>query len=742
MEDRTQLSPGNTTDGSTGSFTGRLVRTRIRDYQSGFAIFDLREKTNTIVCKGYMLPVPNNTLLKVDGKWHTDPKWGLQLIDCTVTELRTDFDSMREYLRGIPGIGAKIAELIISVFGETLYDEMGSPGAVEKLTGIRQVTHDMAVKIVSYIRNTEQQRQLWELLSRHGVSSFSAVLKIYKKYGDKALKTFKDDPYAVGMRAGLTFAACDAIAASENMPASGTARITAAVRAALKNAASNGHSYLPYSDLAKYTKKKLKSREGVYNTDISAPAIDMMLSTMYGSYLTRENDFVYLSTIRKAEAETAFMVRELVRKGIRNECDPEELCAFAEQVYNVEYADKQRDAFKLLQHGGLSVITGGPGTGKTTVIKGLIAAYVKLYPKKVIKLCAPTGRASQRMKEVTGRETTTIHRLLEFRPYNGELAHKDRDDPIDADLLIVDEGSMLSIELAELLFSAIKPGTMVIICGDIDQLPAVGAGNVLHDLIYCEKVPVVALTKTHRQAEGSLIIENAGKMRDGLTNLKSGVDFEIVPADDTDMPEIVKKYFLKHHNPDDVFACQVLSPARKRMMGSVTNSNYLNDVIQAAVNPTGASVKFGESTFRVGDKIMMMRNNYEAGYYNGDVGVIVGVSEKSVSVKIENEILEIEQDLFDDVSLAYATTIHKSQGSEYNTAIIVLPSQPIHMLQRNLLYTAITRAKKKVILIAAPNSINMAIHRKDASKRNSKLIGRIRGEEPLSVSNGKEAENG
>lgn len=715
---------------TAGTFTGRLVKTRMRDYQSGFAIFDLRDSAQTVTCKGHMMPVPSGALLQASGVWMDDPKWGRQLTGCVVYEIH-DRDSIAEYLCSIGGIGPKLAETIISEFGEDFYAEMEKPGAAERLSAIRQITNEMAAEIVAYVKNTQRQRRLWELLSKHGVTSFSAVLKIFRKHGENAYDVFKRNPYAVGLRAGLSFASCDAIAIGEGLPPSASIRLKAAALAAANSATSNGHSYLDYGALVSLSLKKLNPRSGLYGKEISAPAVDLALNALLGDELVKEGEAVYLVKIRKAEMETASMIRTLLNSAVGCSCDPGELCKFAEGVLGVTYADKQRDAFALLAKGGPCIITGGPGTGKTTVLKGLLAAYEKLHPKGRIKLCAPTGRASQRMKEVTGREATTVHRLLEYRPYGTEVTHKNRNDPIEADLLVIDEGSMLNIETASLLFQAIRPGATVIICGDANQLPAVGAGNVLHDLIKSGMVPVVALTKTHRQAEGSAIIANAGKIESGVTTLITKDNFEIIEVEDGEMPAIIKRELAKHHDPKDIFSCQVLTPARKKAPNSVTNSTSLNDAIQAEINPSGASIRFGDAIFRVGDKIMTMRNNYEGGYYNGDVGVVKAIADSSITVEIDGNDITIEQYLFDDVSLAYATTVHKSQGSEYKTVIVVLPSSPKNMLQRNLFYTAVTRAKEKVVLIAATNSISTAINNKNAIRRNSKLIERIQGKAPI-----------
>ncbi|NLT13477.1 MAG: AAA family ATPase, partial [Clostridiales bacterium] len=435
---------------------------------------------------------------------------------------------------------------------------------------------------------------------------------------------------------------------------------------------------------------------------------------------------VYLKSLYWNEVNTTNAIRRLMRTARPVDCNPEELCAYAEKICGVKYAEQQREAFQLLKTGGVGIITGGPGTGKTTVIKGLLAAYQKMFPDRVIKLCAPTGRASQRMKEATGREATTIHRLLEYKPFENTATYKNGANPIDADFLFVDEGSMISIDVADLLFSAIRSGTTVLIAGDIDQLPSVGTGNVLNDLIESGVIPVIALKKTHRQAEGSVIIDNAKKIREGYSNLSACDDFEIFVRDDDEIPDVIEEQFLKYYKTEDVFSAQVLVPARKRQG---TGAKDINKRLQAIINTSSKGLTYSDTTFKTGDKVMLMRNNYTAedAYFNGDVGVVLSTDETGLDLLIDGQKIRIDESQLNDVSLAYATTIHKSQGSEYDVAICVMPSEPSIMLQRNLLYTAITRAKKKVILIAAPNAIDRAVFTRDSVKRQSLLVDRLQG---------------
>ena len=711
----------------TETIIGRLVRQRMRDFQSGFTIFDLRSGAKTYTCKGCVLRPSIGLLLEVTGTWK-ETSYGIQLVDCEVKELTNDLRSITEYLQTIPGVGPRTSESIAATFGESFYAAVDRPDAIDVLSKVQGMTPDRAKEIIKHIRATSQQRKLWEMFSKYEGATFSAMTKIFKAYGDEALEQFKADPYIVGGHAGLPFSVCDEIAKNEGIKTSDKARTGAAVRTALQSAASAGHTFVPYAELMESCKKLLYGKISAYDDGVAVPVIDLSMDANTRATVSRERDDCYLRHLLNAERNTANYINKLMSKAKKTEGNIDALCKLAEKVCKVKYEQQQKEAFKLLLHGGVGIITGGPGTGKTTVIKGLLAAFDAMYPNGTVKLAAPTGRASQRMKEATGKEATTIHRLLEFKPFNGALGHKGPNDPIDADALIVDEGSMLTIELAEILFSAVKPGTLVIVVGDIDQLPAVGAGNVLHDMIHCGTIPVVALTKTHRQAENSTIIRNAEKISEGRDQLYNAPDFEIIKADDTSIADIVVKKFMEYYDPQDVFSSQVLCPMRKKANGSTTNSNYLNEALQTAINGDGTGLRFGGTVFREGDKVMLMRNNYDVGYFNGDIGVITEVTDRSVIVKVETEEIELEEDLLEDLSLSYSTTIHKSQGSEYDTAIVVMPSNPKNMLQRNLLYTAVTRAKKKVVLIAAPGSVGTAVSRKDAAKRNSNLIKRLRGE--------------
>ena len=364
----------------------------------------------------------------------------------------------------------------------------------------------------------------------------------------------------------------------------------------------------------------------------------------------------------------------------------------------------------------------------STTINGLLKAYECIHPDAKIKLCAPTGRAAQRITESTGREAETIHRLLEFRPFGKilDVGHNS-DNPIDADVIVVDESSMLDIELASLFFTAIKNDTLVLIVGDINQLPSVGAGDVLHDMISSHVIPTVQLKTVYRQAGTSPIVSNANAINEGNNKFIINDDFKVDTFNsDKDIADAVIEYLKMHYDPENPFGIQVLVPSRVGDAGL----NVLNSRLQAILNPTTGGVQHGKNTFRTGDKVILTQNNYSEGYFNGDIGVVVSTDDSLGEVVIqtigaETKQLTLSKELLDDLMLAYVMTIHKSQGSEFPEVIVVMPSRPTSMLKRNLFYTGVTRARKKVWVLECKGSIEKALQNTDTGMRRTNLIIRL-----------------
>ncbi len=412
------------------------------------------------------------------------------------------------------------------------------------------------------------------------------------------------------------------------------------------------------------------------------------------------------------------------------------LISYAEKACEKTYGTQQKEAFStVLRSNGVKIVTGGPGTGKTSTILGILLVYMKLHPEHKIRLCAPTGRAAQRMAESTGMEAVTVHRLLDYRPFGSSLICKDAANPIDADLIVVDEMSMMNIELFDLFLEAVKTGTTLILVGDINQLEAVGPGAVLQDLLEAPDtlIPRTMLTEVFRQKGGSPIIENAMRINSGLSDLVACQEFQTIhtKSEEESLKEI-RKIMIQLYDPKNPFSSQILCPARK----GLTGIQNLNIYLQELLNPAKKGFQYGSIKYRLNDKILFTRNNYsilpkesggEMGLYNGDIGVIKEINGEGLLVEVRNLHFQITRDLMDDLCLSYGMTIHKSQGSEFETAIVVMPAEPKNMLVRNLLYTAVTRAKKNVIIIDESSAAEVAIRVSRKGKRDTRLSGYLKG---------------
>lgn len=705
-------------DISRTSFTGLYLRQISRDHKNGYTIFKVGVDSEVITCRGIIIPPPNQVKIEVRGKKWINTDYGMELDGCTIQECMTDALSISNYLLSIPGIGHTTAENVCKNMGASILQVTSKPDPVEYLAKEAGIPTAKATLIVEHIQRHELETELFNLITHCGGDCVSAE-KIYKKYEMKSMHALSARPYEIGFEAGIRFPVCDNIAKTLGISQMAQQRILASVRAVMERDASAGNTYSFLKDTVKEAKKLL----GGSTSDSTISAVIVANAAVSGNDMLRvEKDRLYLRYLYWKEKQAVFSLKRLIENGIRTDCDPDELCSYAESVCHVKYAKQQREIFKAIAHGGVCVLTGGPGTGKTTVVKGFLTAYEKLFPNNTIRLCAPTGRASQRMHEATGREATTIHRLIEYVPYGDSAISKNETDPIDADCIVVDESSMLSADVAAMLFSAIRSGTLVLLVGDVDQLPSVGPGNVLADIINSGVVPVVALTETQRQGADSPIIVNAKRIQDNNPDLMVNDDFIISYAEDKSIPDIVQEIYTQYHDGNDPFKVQVLCPSRKHPF---TGSEGISRILQKTVNRGSRGIKYGNNHFLVNDKVMMTQNNYEVGYFNGDVGIIKRSSEKEITILLNGSELLIPKDCYGDISLAYATTVHKSQGSEYDTVIVVLPSEPANMLQRNILYTAITRAKKRVYIIAAENTISTAITTEKTAERRTTLLERL-----------------
>lgn len=678
------------------------------------------------------LAISQNLVMK--GYWARDKKgrWSFKVKDYKEILPNTE-EALIEYLSSglFKGVGQVTAKAMVDMFGMDILDIIKNDPL--KLTKVKGISTTKATAIQKSYQQSEYLEELMLALKPFQIST-SKIIKISNVYGAKALEKIKDNPYALCDDVdGIGFKIADSIARVYNKSPNDDFRIRAGIIHTLNESAIvEGHVYLPFEVMISKTQKTLQQGEisgKVDSNDIIRVSIDMNNAK---ELIIEKDQSVYLPVYYASEVSVGRKVKILLDKKPRAfKYDMEECIAELEEKNKIQYAPKQREAIRAIKDTNLLIITGGPGTGKTTIIKGIIDIYKKNFPGSKIILVAPTGRAAKRMEEATKLEAKTIHRQLEYRPSSdGKIVcERNEYNPIDADLIIIDESSMVDLLLFSTFLKAVRPSTMLIMVGDIDQLPSVGAGSVLKDLIESNKVPVVRLNEIFRQEDTSKIIINASNINNGKTDLEYGDDFIFIREEaDNEIPGIVLKCFIDELTRiKDINEIQVLSPFRRKTVNGV---DQLNKVLQEGLNKKDfkkPEINYRYTTFRKYDKVMQCKNNYEKEIFNGDLGIIkrIDTNEGVMVVEIDGEEINFFKDELDELQLAYATTIHKSQGSEYDTIIIPLTKQHKVMLQRNLIYTAITRAKKKVILIGDEAALRYAIRNDRVNSRFSKLKSRI-----------------
>lgn len=686
------------------------------------------------VAIGNFMRISQGQKFILKGKWTRHPQYGGRFqVESYEEIVPTDLEALIEYLSSglFKGIGRKTAASIVQAFGEKTLDVIKNHP--EKLTTVKGISDAKASIIVRSYKESEHLERLMLSLKPFNIST-KKIIKIYQRYGENAIEKIIENPYWLCDEIeGIGFRTADAIAKHCGIAPNDDYRIRAGIIYTLHECAQvDGHVYLPFEVMVQKTKEVLMAGEITGDVDknsIIRVAIDMNNSE---ELVIEKDGAVYLPFYHGAEIYVAKKLQILLETKPRKFIyDMDEVISELEKKHKIQYAPKQKEAFYTLPKTNVMVITGGPGTGKTTIIKGIIDIFKKNFPGSKISLAAPTGRAAKRMEEATGVEAKTIHRLLEYRPTEelGICCGRNEYNPLDADLIIIDESSMIDLLLCATFLKAVKPSTLLIFVGDIDQLPSVGAGNVLKDIIDSGKIPVVRLNEIFRQKDTSRIIINAAKINRGETDLDFGDDFVFVEEEDIhNIPNIIKNEFRDALvEVRDINEIQVITPFRKR---TETGVERLNQILQQDLNPKRSNeteIHYGSNTFRKYDKVMQYKNNYEKQVFNGDVGIIHEVDPNNgiLKVMINDEMVEYHKDELDELQLAYATTIHKSQGCEYHTVIIPISMQHKRMLQRNLIYTGITRAKEKVILIGQKKALNYAIRNNKVSSRFTKLAKRI-----------------
>jgi len=726
--------------GELVSVEGEVVKVTFENDDTGFRVIRV-EREGRVTPEpwvGIFAAAPPGTRVRATGRYEQDSKHGEQLrVETLLAVLPSTSAGVEKYLGSgvIPGVGPAFAKRIVEVFGDktlTILDQ--EPERIRDVPGLG------SRRAGAVIKAWEAQRAVGAImifLQTHGASPALAV-RIHKRFGPRAIDIVSRDPYRLSLDVwGVGFKTADKIARSIGIAADAPKRAQAGVLQTLHDVTNRGHTFAPRTALVGMaaTMLELDEQRVEEATDALARSQHVVIED------AGDDVAVYPKELHEAETSVARRVRDLlaqsagsaesasVRARLAGAVDPA-IAAF-EKGANVKLATAQQSAVAEAAKNKVLVITGGPGVGKTTIVKAILAVLDRA--RLSTRLAAPTGRAAKRMSEATKRDATTLHRLLEFDPKERKFARNAR-RPIDTDALIVDEASMLDIELCNGLLSALPDSARLVLVGDVDQLPSVGPGAVLRDLIASNVVPTVRLSQIFRQAEGSLIVENAHRIQEGVSPLSSDSPdgaFHIIARRNGEsaaetIQKVVTKNIPERYGLDPRRDVQVLSPMHRGETGTIA----LNLRLQAALNPEGPAVtRFGR-TLRVGDKVMQLKNDVERDVYNGDLGFVASLDPEARQLKVrfdEREVVYEEGDL-DELTLAYATSIHKSQGSEYPAVVIPLLTEHFVMLSRNLFYTAVTRGKKLVVLVADPRAVRLALAEIRKEERKTWLAERIRRE--------------
>ncbi len=706
------------------NLAGVVERITFVNEENGYTVAKLKCKGefDLITVVGNFSSVKAGAVLSARGTWRMDAKYGRQFqVEDYEERLPATAAGIEKYLGSglIKGIGPVNAKRIVKVFkGDTLQ-------VIEEQTERLLEVEGIGKKRVEMIKKAwEEQKEVKNImifLQTHGVSTAYGV-KIYKCYGNESIDVVQKNPFRLADDIwGIGFKTADSIAQNLGFDLQSYVRLRSGMLYVLNDMAGDGHCYLTREQILDKTYELLE-----IDKDLLVDALHKMLDE--GVVIGAEEEAIFLPAFYHSELGVARRLKEITQapSPLRSVSIDAIVKTIAEKQ-QIQYDGKQLEAIRTAAASKLMVLTGGPGTGKTFTTLGIIS-YFKALSAGIL-LAAPTGRAAKRMSEVTGLEARTIHRLLEFKPTDGYT--RKEDNPLICDVLILDEVSMIDLILMYNLLKAVPNETIVILVGDVDQLPSVGAGNVLRDIIDSSIVEVVKLTSIFRQAQDSQIITNAHRVNQGLFPSLSGQrdrDFFFIEEEEPDKAadiiiDLVTRRLPTHYKLDPVRDIQVLCP----MLRGTTGAHKLNQRLQEKLIKEGLSVLYGGTHFRAGDKIMQIKNNYDKGIFNGDIGYIESLhaEDRTIRVSYDDIVVEYDYTELDEVVLAYACTVHKSQGSEYPMVVAPLTTQHYMMLQRNLLYTCITRAKKVFILVGSKKAIAIAIRNDKTAKRNTMLALRI-----------------
>jgi exodeoxyribonuclease V alpha subunit len=666
----------------------------------------------------------------VSGRFETTARFGDQFRVSRYTEVAPQtIDGLRRYLGSglIKGIGPEFASRIVDRFGiETLEILDRDPGRISEVPGIGP---SRARAIRTAWSAQREVRKVMVFLQGYGVSPAFAA-RIYKRYGAAAIARVRENPYRLAFDVwGIGFLSADKLAAALGVARDAPSRAEAGIRHVLDEEAGNGHVFVPRPRLVQKAAALLDLPEESADAAIDRLAKLGDVAVDASVVDDPRAPAVYEAGLYRAESALAAGLRKLLAAAApRVAVDQDRAVTWYEQEAGIALARQQAEAVKMALAAKVAVITGGPGVGKTTIVRGIVSILVK--KGVTVTLAAPTGRAAKRLSDATGMPASTLHRLLEWRPAEASFA-RNASRPLETDVLIVDEASMVDVRLGADLLGALPPSARLVLVGDVDQLPSVGPGTVLGDVIGSGVVPVVRLTEIFRQAAQSLIVTNAHRIHDGdMPELGAGAERDFFVLEEEDparaaalirdlvTTRLPRKYGLAPHE------IQVLSPMHRGELGA----GNLNALLQEALTTGAAGVERGARSLRVGDKVMQVKNDYDKEVWNGDCGVIerIDTEAETLSIRFDDRAVEYGLDELDTLSLAYAATVHKSQGSEYAAVVIPVHTQHFVMLQRNLLYTAVTRGKRLVVLVGTRKALSLAVRNADVASRCSGLAARLR----------------
>lgn len=735
------------TDRPLAVLEGVLERITYANEDNGYTVARVdtgRGSGDLLTVVGALLGAQPGESLRMHGRWGSHPQYGKQFtVENYTTVLPATVQGIRRYLGSglIKGIGPRIAERIVDHFGVSTLDVIEDEP--KRLIEVPGLGPKRTKRIEAAWEEQKAIKEVMVFLQGVGVSTSIAV-RIYKEYGDGSVSVVKGQPYRLAAEVwGIGFLTADRIAQAVGIPHDSPERVKAGLQYALSQATDGGNCYLPQERLIADAVKLLQVDTGL--------VIDCLGQLVDDEGVLRESlpapdgggeriTAVYLVPFHRAEISLAAQLIRLLRGPedrlpAFRDVDWDKALAWLAERTGADLAPEQQQAVRLALTEKVAVLTGGPGCGKSFTVRSVVA--LALAKKAKVVLAAPTGRAAKRLAELTGAEASTVHRLLELKP-GGDAAY-DRDRPLDADLVVVDEASMLDLLLANKLVKAVPPGAHLLFVGDVDQLPSVGAGEVLRDLLaQGSPVPAVRLTRIFRQAQQSGVVTNAHRINSGLPPVTQGLpDFFLFAEEDSEevgrlTVDVVARRIPAKFGLDPRRDVQVLAPMHRGPAGA----GVLNGLLQQAVTPARPDLperRFGGRTFRVGDKVTQIRNNYdkgENGVFNGTVGVVTGLDtvEQRLTVRTdEDEEIGYDFDELDELAHAYAVTIHRSQGSEYPAVVIPVTTSAWMMLQRNLLYTAVTRAKRLVVLVGSRRAIGQAVRTVSAGRRHTALDHRLSG---------------